>query len=96
MYRQFARILDAFKIPDSDSKQPVLDVSKEVKLAQELGAKSKEFTEFKKVPKLPDEFDEEEVSSLSIYGVLCKWNFNFLLNRIFIKFQPQYSKIEHY
>lgn len=63
MYRQFARILEAFKIPDSDIRQqPLLDVSKEIKLAQELGAKNKDINELKKVPKLPDEFDEEEVN----------------------------------
>lgn len=62
MYRQFARILEAFKIPDDDQKQqPALDVSKEIKLAQELGAKNKDLHELKKVPKLPDEFEEEEV-----------------------------------
>lgn len=61
MYRQFARILEAFKIPDGSGPQGLLDVSKEIKLAQELGAKNKEANEFKKVPKLPDEFDEEEV-----------------------------------
>ncbi len=62
IYRQFARILEAFKIPDSDMKtQPLLDVSKEIKLAQELGAKNKDNNELKKVPKLPDEFDEDDV-----------------------------------
>lgn len=62
MYRQFARILDVFKIPESEMKQqPLLDVSKEIKLAQELGAKNKEYNELKKVPKLPDEFDDDEV-----------------------------------
>lgn len=64
MYRQFARILEAFKIPDDDQKQqPALDVSKEIKLAQELGAKNKDLYELKKVPKLPDEFEEEEVQN---------------------------------
>lgn len=62
MYRQFARILDIFKIPESEMKhQPLLDVSKEIKLAQELGAKNKEYNELKKVPKLPDEFDDDDV-----------------------------------
>lgn len=64
-YRQYAKILEHFKIPESEMKtQPIVDISREMKLAQELGAKSKELTEFKKVPKLPDEFDEEEVSYL--------------------------------
>lgn len=64
MYRQFARILDAFKIPDGTGPSGLLDVSKEIKLAQELSGKTKE-PELKKVPKLPDEFDEEEVIILS-------------------------------
>lgn len=58
MYRQFARILDAFKISDGSGAQ--VDISKEIKLAQELGGK-KDHNELKKVPKLPDEFDEDEV-----------------------------------
>lgn len=80
MYRQFARILEVFKIPESEMKtQPIVDISKEMKLAQELGAKSKELTEFKKVPKLPDEFDEEEVRIFSLnflfimYCLLDEW-----------------------
>lgn len=71
MYRQFAKILEAFKIPESEMKtQQIVDISKEMKLAQELGAKSKELTEFKKVPKLPDEFDEDEVSHILIFHSL--------------------------
>lgn len=58
-------------------QQPLLDVSKEIKLAQELGAKNKEYNELKKVPKLPDEFDDDEVSFNRLFSTFF---FSFYMN----------------
>ncbi|XP_046658941.1 splicing factor 3B subunit 2 isoform X2 [Homalodisca vitripennis] len=56
MYRQFARIFEAFRI-----SEPVIppDISKDLAAAKELGAKALAAT-LRKVPKLTDEYEEEE------------------------------------
>lgn len=66
MYRQFARIFEAFRI-----SEPVIvpDISKDLAAAKELGAKALAAT-LKKIPKLTDEYEEEEPEEPEVCVVL--------------------------
>lgn len=68
MYRQFARIFEAFRI-----SEPVVtpDISKDLAAAKELGAKALAAT-LKKIPKLTDEYEEEEPEEPEVFLVIFK------------------------
>lgn len=85
MYRQFARIFETFRISEPE-KPP--DLSKEFAQAQALGAKQPNSSQnLKKVPKLPDEYDEEEVDEIEVSHFFAKFDKNLLIFSCLLHFK---------